>query len=206
MMRPPIRLTVCAAALAGLLGSGCAAVPVAVAVGAMGAVPGDRNADAGADAPQPAPAQPASDQPVPAQILPPRADPPRDFPALPLARPALLPPQDLAAGDCALFLFSSGADSEFRAFAPADGGSLKLNLDGVRTLPAIAPLAESSEMFEQTYESGGLTARLSAALGEVLPQGRRVPEATLRLSGAEGAALVTPLAGLLACAAETEAQ
>jgi hypothetical protein len=179
--------------LAFLLGTmaltqGCAAIPVAVAVGAMGVMPGDpapRAVDsrvgtvvtAGAAAPAPAP---------------------RGLPRL-----GPLPAQTLSPGDCALFLFSRAEPSRFVAFAAADGESLILTLDGgVERLPAAAPFVAAGNAFEQIYRADdGLEARLTATLGEPLPQGRRAPEAALRLVSPDGAAQVTPLAGLVACEA-----
>lgn len=184
--RPLIRTAFIIAA--ALCAQGCAAIPVAVGVGAMGVIPGDADAPEAEGVEAAVETSHAREPGVPSR----------------LPRLSALAAQQLAPGACALFLFSRGQESEFLAFAPADGSSLTLRLDNdVRTLQARAPLAESATRFEQTYRAeGGLEARVTATLGEALPQGRRAPEAALRLSAPGGAAQVTPLTGLLACEAE----
>lgn len=172
--------------LAALVTQGCAAIPVVAAVGVMGAVPDGDEESPGTRA------QPDSG-PAPQDAV--RAA----NGGLPVL--GALPPQDLASGACALFLFTRGAESRFVAFAPSDGAALTLPLDGgAETLAAAAPLAAAPDAFTQTYRSDdGLEARLSATLGDPLPQGRMAPEASLRLSTPQGAAQVMPLSGLLAC-------
>jgi hypothetical protein len=172
-------------ACCALLVQGCAAIPAAVALGAMGAVPGEQDA-AQRDTASAAVAEASRTMPVSAP-----------------ARLGVLEAQDLAPGACAIFLFSRGQPSEFVAFATPDGQTLTLNLDGeTQTLPAAAPLAPSSDRFAQVYRGeDALEARLSVSFGETLPQGRRAPEASLRLAAPGGSAQVTPLSGLLACEA-----
>lgn len=174
-----------AVALAALLTQGCAVIPVAAAVTVMGAVPEGGGDPVAEEVPSAPPASQAASAGLP--IL------------------GSLPPQDLAAGDCALFLFTRGAEPRFAAFAPADGGALSVSLDGaIVVLAAAAPLADSENAFAQTYRGdAGLEARLTASLGDPLPQGRVAPEASLRLAAADGTTQVTPLSGLLACEPES---
>lgn len=171
--------------LGAVLLQGCAAIPVAAMVGVMGAVPGGDDAPADSDG-APAAALAAS-APSPGRAG--------------LPRLGALPPQDLPPGVCALFLFTRGAESRFVAFAPSDGAALTLALeDNTEILAAAAPLAESADGFAQTYRTAdGMEARLTATLGDPLPQGRMAPAASLRLAASDGAAQVTPLSGLLAC-------
>jgi hypothetical protein len=170
-----------------VLVQGCAAIPVVAAVGAMTVAPGEDSRPA--PVPSAAPVTAPADAPLTGTVLP---------------RLGALPPQDLAPGACALFLFTRGADSHFAAFAPAGGETLLLAPDGApQTFAADAPPVERAGTFAQTYRNGaGLTARLTAAFAEAVPQGRRVSEASLRLSLPDGTARVIPLTGLAACAAE----
>ena len=167
-----------------LVMQGCAAFPAAVAAGAMGAIPASGDVDARRAA-QPAPLAGLS-----------ALD---GMPAL-----GALPAQTLPSGECALFLFTRSEPSQFTAFALAEGDVLTLSLDGqVTALPAAAGFVTADDTFQQTYRAdNGMEARLTATFGESLPQGRRAPEAALRLVAPDGAAQVTPLAGLLACEAE----
>lgn len=168
--------------LAALALQGCAAIPVVAAVGVMGAAPGG-DADT---APETVANTPEPDAPAPLPVLP---------------RPGALPPQDLPPGACALFLFTRGADPRFAAFAPSDGQTLVLSLDGeMQTLAAAAPFTQAPDAFAQVYKGAdGLEARLAATLGDPVPQGRVAPSASLRLAAPDGTAQVTPLSGLLAC-------
>jgi hypothetical protein len=167
-----------------LLTQGCAAIPVAVAVGAMGVLPGDADPAAESYAETTVTSAAAAVAPT----------------GLPRLGP--MPAQTLSPGECALFLFTRTEPSQFVAFAQADGESLLLNLGGVATaLSGVAPIGALDDAFEQTYRGENLDARLTATLAESLPQGRRAPQAVLRLVAPDGAAQVTPLAGLVACEA-----
>lgn len=118
-------------------------------------------------------------------------------------RLAALPAQDLADGECGLFLWSASASPTFVFFANGATGQAEMNLGGtVRrlTLENVGGATFARQYEEQTFRgAGGLTVRASVDVGEEIDGGVQVPAGALTVVDAAGWETVTPVTGVAAC-------
>ena len=119
--------------------------------------------------------------------------------ALPLAE---LPPQTLAPNSCALFLWDRASQQRV-VMAIAEPPTIRINSGGVRDIArrdgsgtpvmGFAPRA--------TYADGRLTITLNLAIipNPAAVGGAVIREGAMSVTGADGVAIVTPVAGLIGC-------
>ena len=115
-----------------------------------------------------------------------------------------LPAQDLAAGECGLFLWTRRDDPAFVFFSKSnDPAAMVWYEDNAQnlTLAGVDGEVFDQEYTNQTFTFEGKTSllRLSLTPGQKLVDGRRVPEASIRIIDAEGWETVIPAVGITAC-------
>ncbi|GAB4570845.1 MAG: hypothetical protein Tsb008_00760 [Rhodothalassiaceae bacterium] len=115
-----------------------------------------------------------------------------------------LPPQELSAGSCGLFLWRKGSATELLFVADSRLPVARMNLDGAPvTLARTSAEGDLSPgaLLRQRYESEGRTIDIGF-IAEPQPGligGAAVKSGSLRISGADGWDIVLPVAGLIAC-------
>lgn len=117
---------------------------------------------------------------------------------------ATLPRQDLATGQCALFLWKAGNEARLVLMARVEPAVARIALDGrIVDLPRTdAHAGDPAGMFtDALYGDGTTTVTLNITLEQRsgLEGGAVVTDGTLRLDRANGDGFVMPVAGLLAC-------
>ena len=115
-----------------------------------------------------------------------------------------LPRQNLAAGQCGLFLWKAGNEARLVLMAQVQPAMARIALDGrLVDLPRInAQAGDTGGLFaDAIYSDGGTTVALNIRLEQRsgLEGGAVVTDGTLRLDRANGDGFVMPVAGLLAC-------
>jgi hypothetical protein len=112
----------------------------------------------------------------------------------------VLPKQDLAAGECGIFLWKQGEDAHLLLMAKGKPPFARVMLDGK---PADIPRVsgESENQGHARYAGAGVTLDLDVTIEprDGLTQGAMIPSGTLRLDQAGGDSYVVPVAGMLAC-------
>ncbi len=114
-----------------------------------------------------------------------------------------LPPQKLARGSCALFLWDRASARRF-AMWPVGGALLLAEAGTTRTLPLVPGSATGTAAFGITprarFESGGesvaLDLRLESAPGAA---SATVQDGLLTRTLSDGTAVVLPVAGIIGC-------
>jgi len=116
-----------------------------------------------------------------------------------------LPAQELAPGECGLFLFAAKPTKRFVFFATASAGTGVMKLNGemvtlVRT-GGEGPVIDQ-HFTEQTYSAPayGLELAVSIELTSTALAGSRVDGGALRLTREDGWSMVVPVAGATTCA------
>lgn len=114
-----------------------------------------------------------------------------------------LPRQDLAAGQCALFIWKAGKEARLVLMARTDPQVARISLKGrpidlARTDPPIDPAGPFADAH---YANGGVKVALAVTLERrsSLQGGAVVTGGTLQLDLPGGESFVMPAAGLLAC-------
>lgn len=114
-----------------------------------------------------------------------------------------LPRQDLAAGQCALFIWKAGKEARLVLMARTDPQVARISLRGqpldlARTDPSIDPAGPFADAH---YANGGVKVALAVTLERrsSLQGGAVVTGGTLQLDLPGGESFVMPAAGLLAC-------
>lgn len=118
--------------------------------------------------------------------------------------PGVLPRQALPTRGCAAYLWSV-ADRRLVAMAEADGGTLRLAIDGkpvdlARSGQAGVGSFGFAESAAYRRDDISATLTLQIATREDLAEGATVPVASLSVAKGAGDALVLPVAGLIGCA------
>jgi len=137
----------------------------------------------------------------------PTAEPPPSQTAVasgPVARIGSLDRQPLASGSCGLFIWAAGDRSRLVLHADSADPAARVHVDGaVRRLSRTA--AEGGQTFQEfnrlTYEAEGLTVNLNMQI-ERRPDvigGAVAPRGAVRFTFDDGAAVVLPVSGLIAC-------
>ena len=120
------------------------------------------------------------------------------------ARADSLPPQELADGECGLFLFGMGEGHPFVVFENVTAGRALVVHEGVIHAPDISDqpgVFVPGERFMRAYSAPGasLAFTLTGRVGEETGSGPRLDEALLRIRSADGAETVRPLGGVYSC-------
>ena len=115
-----------------------------------------------------------------------------------------LPAQELAPGECGLFLFAAKPTRRFVFFATASGGTGLMKLNGemvtlVRTA-GTGPVIDQ-HFTEQVYAAPayGLTLTVSIDLTSTALSGTRVDGGSMRLERQDGWKMVVPVGGATTC-------
>lgn len=117
---------------------------------------------------------------------------------------AELPPQELAPGQCALFLWARTTPARRFLMATQNPASARVSLDG-RTLDVPLTAWDGEAVYGlheiQTFSGDGitLTVRFSAEERKGLVGGLVAPNATVEYRDAAGWETVIPAAGMIAC-------
>lgn len=116
-----------------------------------------------------------------------------------------LPAQELAPGECGLFLFAAKPTKRFVFFATASAGTglMKLNGEPVTLVRTSGKGTVIDQHFtEQTYSAPayGLELAVSIDLASTALAGTRVEGGSLRLIREDGWSMVLPVAGATTCA------
>jgi hypothetical protein len=116
-----------------------------------------------------------------------------------------LPPQELAAGQCGLFLWTNSSDPRL-VFVSLSGGDARMVVDGEQ-LALARNAAEGQEYLGQFESQNFYSLEMNVALTiEVerrpnLVDGAVIPSATLRVTESNGWDTVIPVGGLIGCGA-----
>lgn len=112
-----------------------------------------------------------------------------------------LPPQTLAPGRCALFLWDKASRQRIAMLSPAPA-ALRARIDGqVIDLPQASAAGTAVMGFAPTARYRSAARQFDVAIS-ILPTGSGgavVREGTLTITEADGSALVVPVAGILGC-------
>lgn len=121
-----------------------------------------------------------------------------------LSRVSALPPQELDAGTCGLFLWLKREDAPLFFFQRSDNPSAAMILDGERqTLPRTGTETLIAFNFyeKQTFSNGGfeLTVNTKAEEVRTIRQGVKLETASVSLTTSDGWSAVLPAAGIIGC-------
>lgn len=114
-----------------------------------------------------------------------------------------LPPQDLQAGECGLFLWTRRETPEFIFFSKSGTETASFWLD--KEEHALSRTGVGGQVFGQQLTeqffvmSDGRKVELEMTPGEMLISGQRIPETLVRVIDAEGFKTVIPAAGVTVC-------
>jgi hypothetical protein len=115
-----------------------------------------------------------------------------------------LPPQELEAGECGLFLWGMAAPRRFTFFSEASTGEALMLHEG--TAQKLIVTDTNGEVFGQFFTEtqylsadGTWSVNLSLKPGEILEGGQRVESGRLVTTGADGWETVLPVTGVRAC-------
>lgn len=118
--------------------------------------------------------------------------------------PTGLPAQELAIGECGLFLYSLSGEPTFLFFSRATEGSAKMLIGGETQL--LSQTAAGGEIFGQfmtqtDWVSAGTGHRVDLEVepGEPMIDGQRVTSGRIRLIDSEGWETIIPIGGVRAC-------
>lgn len=127
--------------------------------------------------------------------------------AAPLQPLAELPPQTLAPNSCAMFLWDRGTRRRI-LMSVAQPPTIRINSGGIRTLaqrdgsgtPVMGFAPRSS------YADGTLTISLNLAIvpNPASVGGASIKEGVMTITGTDGEAIVSPVAGLIGCQTASE--
>lgn len=120
---------------------------------------------------------------------------------------AHLPSQNLNAGECALFLFTSEAPRRFIFFRKAsEQTALVLNQSAAQRFAQTKAAGEIIGQFTtlQTYASETHELDVELIPGEKVTDGQRIPSAKLTFRDAVGWEKIIPAQGIRACQPETQ--
>lgn len=116
---------------------------------------------------------------------------------------SVLPPQNLAAGECGLFLWLKRDDAPLVFFQRSDG-TATMAIDGVETV--LTRTAQKGrialEYFEsQSFEHAGLKLEVAVTPEEKrsLQQGLKLPSGSVSAETADGWSALLPVVGLIGC-------
>ena len=115
--------------------------------------------------------------------------------------------QELAPGDCGLFLWTAGEPRRFVFFSKAGSETANVNLgDDTVSMTAVSSEGDLFGQFmtEMRFQSAEPRSQLDVSLtpGELLEQGQRIEDARLTLTDAEGWETIIPVLGVRACQVE----
>ncbi|MEZ5998424.1 MAG: hypothetical protein R3B98_07000 [Hyphomonas sp.] len=117
-----------------------------------------------------------------------------------------LPAQNLAAGECGLFLWSLQSPHNLIFFRKAGASTADSVLTGMET--PLNVQSEGGKVFGQfltdaTYEArGGQRVSVSLVPGDMIQDGQRTKSAEIRVQSPEGWETIIPASGLTACIPE----
>jgi len=115
--------------------------------------------------------------------------------------------QSLPAKGCAAYLFSTGATRALVAMAGAEGGTLRIALDGQARDYARTGQGDATDLgfaSQTRYAAGDTAATLTMTITRRadLAQGAIVSDATLLVERAGKDGVIMPLAGMIGCAGQ----
>lgn len=115
-----------------------------------------------------------------------------------------LPPQNLSAGQCGLFLWGMAAPRRFTFFSESASGEALILHEG--TPHELRVTSADGEVFGQFFTEtqylsadGTWSVNLSLSPGEVLEGGQRIKSGRLVTTGIDGWETVLPVTGVRAC-------
>jgi|JI8StandDraft_2_1071088.scaffolds.fasta_scaffold16859_3 hypothetical protein len=119
--------------------------------------------------------------------------------ALPLAE---LPPQPLATGQCAMFLWDRPSGKRIAMITAAPLGQITV-IHGGRSISLPASSAEGPAVMgfapRSQYRSASIGISLDLAIAPTGTGGAIIRDGALTLTEADGSAIVAPVAGLIGC-------
>ena len=116
-----------------------------------------------------------------------------------------LPPQELRAGECGLFLWTNSSEPRL-VFASFSGGAARMRVNG-QDVSLARNAAEGSEVLGQFESQNFYSPEMNVALSMEVERrpnvvdGAVVPSATLRVTETSGWETVIPVGGLIGCGA-----
>ncbi len=128
----------------------------------------------------------------------------------PPERVTSLPPQELAVGQCGLFLFGMGEGHPFVVFENERAGRALILHDGAIHELGVTPQPGAfvqGETFRRVYldQASNLVFTLTGEVGEETGSGPRLENTLLRARAIDGSETVRPLGGVYSCRTASQA-